>query len=439
MLEVPGQALDISIHAPRTGSDARPDQCHGHAAISIHAPRTGSDPKATTWSFLFSPISIHAPRTGSDLPCAGGHRPQHPHFNPRSPHGERRAEIHHHQQWHSISIHAPRTGSDGGSNCFQNGNSYFNPRSPHGERRQRKNLADEHQRISIHAPRTGSDLPMRKKAHQHLIFQSTLPARGATFAAPFVGLRVCGFQSTLPARGATASALLMALAQKYFNPRSPHGERRLTHRLRRVVLTISIHAPRTGSDSSASAHTRSGDSISIHAPRTGSDEANAHTLKIAFEFQSTLPARGATARWRTSCGARRISIHAPRTGSDAAEGVRGVVRLRFQSTLPARGATPVAGNRKVSKSNFNPRSPHGERHPRLYGKREVELHFNPRSPHGERQEQLRFADGAGEDFNPRSPHGERPCAAACGSSRRKISIHAPRRGSDGRERVSYLA
>ena len=34
---------EISIHAPRTGSDAFVANGYGKGAISIHAPRTGSD------------------------------------------------------------------------------------------------------------------------------------------------------------------------------------------------------------------------------------------------------------------------------------------------------------------------------------------------------------------------------------------------------------
>ena len=41
-----------------------------------------------------------------------------------------------------------------------------------------------------------------------------------------------------------------------------------------------------------------------------------------------------------------------------------------------------------------------------------------------------FADGAGDDFNPRSPCGERPSGISVGSEIYKISIHAPRVGSD---------
>ena len=80
------------------------------------------------------------------------------HFNPRSPHGERRAAddqrvaavgisthaprtgsdgfIASHKPTSLISTHAPRTGSDG--SCSRRASAppcYFNPRSPHGERR----------------------------------------------------------------------------------------------------------------------------------------------------------------------------------------------------------------------------------------------------------------------------------------------------------------
>ena len=59
------------------------------------------------------PISIHAPRTGSDRKLLATLSAR-SHFNPRSPHGERRRQF--------------CRGGDAG---------HFNPRSPHGER-QRK-------------------------------------------------------------------------------------------------------------------------------------------------------------------------------------------------------------------------------------------------------------------------------------------------------------
>ena len=61
------QASDISIHAPRTGSDVttRLSRSAG-CCISIHAPRTGSDVRFTLYYMILIYISIHAPRTGSD-------------------------------------------------------------------------------------------------------------------------------------------------------------------------------------------------------------------------------------------------------------------------------------------------------------------------------------------------------------------------------------
>ena len=79
-------------------------------------------------------------------------------------------------------------------------------------------------------------------------------------------------------------------------------------------------------------------------------------------------------------------------------------------------------------SDFNPRSPHGERHDGTDKRLMDELisihaprtgsdgkvcadsarygYFNPRSPHGERRS-VNFGRSDGKDFNPRSPHGER--------------------------------
>ncbi len=100
---------EISIHAPRTGSDEGFLLVLDGFVISIHAPRTGSDTlrRMKSTSGL---ISIHAPRTGSDIsvPANDGGIP--------------------------ISIHAPRTGSDSCSYRFPPSYFNFNPRSPHGER-----------------------------------------------------------------------------------------------------------------------------------------------------------------------------------------------------------------------------------------------------------------------------------------------------------------
>ena len=281
----------------------------------------------------------------------------------------------------------------------------FNPRSPHGERRE-----------AAAALRRGAE------------FQSTLPARGATrHCNPADAPQPEIFQPTLPARGATVGADVL------FHP----------------AFRISIHAPRTGSD-------------------TGSASAWAQTA----QFQSTLPARGATPSGQPEYASPQISIHAPRTGSDprffgggggggdfnprsphGERPARSALRSccsAFQPTLPARGATYAVPSTITPARNFNPRSPHGER-PRRFFRHFRVLDFNPRSPHGERHGRGGKAPH-GRDFNPRSPHGERrkpvdqeflnllfqSTLPARGATRKvcdlpkkiSISIHAPRTGSD---------
>ena len=148
-----------------------------------------------------------------------------------------------------ISIHAPRVGSDVEQSPLANTTTAnFNPRSPRGERpfgfrdflgagifqstlpawgaTKAKKGTWISLCISIHAPRVGSDLKMEPGRFASVIFQSTLPAWGATLSTRHP-MREVLFQSTLPAWGATGwdPALVPAL------------------------ISISIHAPRVGSDS----------------------------------------------------------------------------------------------------------------------------------------------------------------------------------------------
>ena len=168
-------------------------------------------------------ISTHAPRTGSDLTCWRS-------FSPTS----------------RFQPTLPARGATEPAGRKQTSSSYFNPRSPHGERPWFRGLHPPRFPISTHAPRTGSD-----------------------FKAENLSSDTHGFQPTLPARGATTSSAVLPCIAPNFNPRSPHGERRLQvprHRRR----DISTHAPRTGSDPPAACRCQT-PPISTHAPRTGSD------------------------------------------------------------------------------------------------------------------------------------------------------------------------
>ena len=103
---------------------------------------------------------------------------------------------------------------------------------------------------------------------------------------------------------------------------------------------ISIHAPRTGSDHRERPKTATKKEISIHAPRTGSDQV---LQKGIFRHWISIhaPRTGSDPLpVNDSPFCMRISIHAPRTGSDDVSPIHLRTQImEFQSTLPARGAT----------------------------------------------------------------------------------------------------
>ena len=141
------------------------------------------------------------PARGATIP-ANGNRENLFHFNPRSPHGERRPLPRCAVPSMRISIHAPRTGSDG-SLTIQTARP---------------------DAISIHAPRTGSDACRCRANCGAYKFQSTLPARGATrqHGVPKSSLSISIHAPRTGSDGTWAENVPMTL---HFNPRSPHGER----------------------------------------------------------------------------------------------------------------------------------------------------------------------------------------------------------------------
>ena len=148
-------------------------------------------------------------------------------FNPRSLWRERPFQKIIYMVYRLISIHAPCEGSD----IYLSG---------------AKNVCKY---ISIHAPCEGSDLYERLSPKLDIIFQSTLPVKGATELRRKKDL-TNPFQSTLPVKGATQFlAGKCRHSKSNFNPRSLWRER-LANIFDRVKLDIiSIHAPCEGSDS----------------------------------------------------------------------------------------------------------------------------------------------------------------------------------------------
>ena len=240
-----------------------------------------------------------------------------------------------------------------------------------------------YQNISIHAPRGGSDachflrcrlanqfqstLPVGGATLIHEIrdksifsFQSTLPVGGATWhipppksAAPFQSTLPVGgatsffmasdalipeFQSTLPVGGATRGSMAQPLQREVFQSTLPVGGATSTKQSRGILMSISIHAPRGGSDLQ----------ISVSSP----------CIPI---FQSTLPVGGATIPSHPFHSHHQQFQSTLPVGGATLLLLMLVSSVLFQSTLPVGGATCRLDKSRAWADNFNPRSPWGER------------------------------------------------------------------------------
>ena len=147
-------------------------------------------------------------------------------------------------------------------------------------------------------------------------------------------------------------------------------------------------------------------------------------------FLSTLPARGATLR--TAISPRLASIFLSTLPARGATGIpTGIKGISvFLSTLPARGATPWARRGcRGWRCYFYPRSPRGERHPRLVQYNNTCL-ISIHAPREGSDRGQRRAWPLADNFYPRSPRGERHRSTRKRRQMEGISIHAPREGSD---------
>ena len=279
----------------------------------------------------------------------------------------------------AISIHAPRGGSDN----LPGGIGY--------------NIG-----ISIHAPRGGSDAVPRSVRGGNEYFNPRSPwgeRRASACPTPPPGyfnprspwgerrvfairrVRADRFQSTLPVGGATAGKRKSFPRRHNFNPRSPWGERpaEMSEQAQRVEFQSTLPV--------------------------GGATLSPTVLDSDTEFQSTLPVGGATLDdVSVACGAM-ISIHAPRGGSDASFDRRHRQR-EISIHAPRGGSDSCSENRTGPSGDFNPRSPWGER------------------PSEQRSIKRSF------QFQSTLPVGGATSRAGNGSRYEKISIHAPRGGSD---------
>ena len=171
-------AIWISIHAPREGGDHFTDDKHGPPVIFQSTPPARGATNCQGIPVALNSISIHAPREGGDVTDFGGIR-----------------------ESTAISIHAPREGGDQPHYHLYQTPLYFNPRPPRGGR-----------------------LWFDSLRKMYYLFQSTPPARGATYQHPS-----CLYPQLIsihaPREGGDIYRLSMFTGEGYFNPRPPRGGR----------------------------------------------------------------------------------------------------------------------------------------------------------------------------------------------------------------------
>ena len=172
--------------------------------------------------------------------------------------------------------------------------------------------------VSIHAPRTGRDIDHHTGSTLRSSFNPRAP-HGARRLRDLPQLLDLKFQSTRPARGATTSSYHCMPPLCRFNPRAPHGARLdITGYPRLATDRFNPRAPH-GARPCSTVETGKPVCVSIHAPRTGRDLHSVQPLSLRASFNPRAPH-----------GARHYRYL---THADSPE---------FQSTRPARGATTIA-------------------------------------------------------------------------------------------------
>ena len=167
---LPARGATVLQPRPRHGiRDFNPRSPHGERRNALISLRVTHD------------ISIHAPRTGSDvidaltaqrieafqstLPARGATDDGACYFVVRR----------------RISIHAPRTGSDASAAAIYASDGRFQSTLPaRGATERRKRYPTQEQEFQSTLPARGATIALSTASRGRLIFQSTLPARGAT-------------------------------------------------------------------------------------------------------------------------------------------------------------------------------------------------------------------------------------------------------------------
>ena len=213
------------------------------------------------------------------------------------------------------------------------------------------------------------------------------------------------FQSTLPLRGATRVHVRDAVLD---------------------LDVISIHTPLAGSDPNTSPIWSNDWRFQSTLPLRG---ATAYRFSIDETLIISIhtPLAGSDVCGRISVDGEFISIHTPLAGSDVAAQFGGRSPRHFNPHSPC-GERLLPCVALGIRTYFNPHSPCGERLLPCVADG-IRTYFNPHSPCGER-----LLDDMTtvwlSNFNPHSPCGERPIKSGEWLLPMDISIHTPLAGSD---------
>ena len=192
----------------------------------------------------------------------------------------------------------------------------------------------------------------------------------------------------------------------YFNPRPPRGGRRTSAFSCKSPLRFQSTPPARGATAAAFLLTKQQYYISIHAPREGGDSPEPRRQPFPTNFNPR-PREGgdaATVRgWATAAG---ISIHAPRVGGDG-----GVYRASVQINISIH-APREGGDLRPKTAVYS-----------LW-------YFNPRPPRGGRLDEAEI-DQWPISFQSTPPARGATLALQPSAQGIEISIHAPREGGDG--------
>ena len=118
--------------------------------------------------------------------------------------------------------------------------------------------------------------------------------------------------------------------------------------------------PREGGDRGGVVRVKIRKVISIHAPREGGDATEVRASRGLPKFQSTPPARGATAGPIVQNHLHNISIHAPARGATVVHRT-GYAIDGISIHAPREGGDSVAAFEIGGHNHFNPRPPRGGR------------------------------------------------------------------------------